>query len=165
MSSTEKPTKGKALANVQALIAGTQKHVPTGLTIGNATFTQTSLTTLLQSLVDAMQKQSAAQKAARDALTELRDVQSHVGPIIKGLRVVLVGMFGNASQTLADFGLAPHKARAPLTVEKKAAATARAKATRIARATKGPKAKLAIKGTAPAQSQVAPAAAPAKPAG
>jgi hypothetical protein len=159
MSIKAKPNKAKALAGVQALITGTQKHLPSGsLTIGNTTFSSPSLVQLLQSLADAMTKQDAAKTAAKDSLTELADAKNRIDPVIQGYKELLVATYGNASQTLADFGLAPRKARAPLTVEQKAAAKAKAAATRIARATKGPKAKLAIKGTAPNGTHTAPAA-------
>jgi hypothetical protein len=167
MSSNTKPSRAKALAGVQALIAGTQKHFPTGqLTVGNVAYAPASLIALFTSLIAAMAKQSAAKVSAEDAQTELRAVQSLVDPVIQGYKELLVAMFGQASQTLADFGLGPRKKPAPLTVEQKAAKKARAKATREARGTKGPKAKLAIKGTvAPAEQPAPPAAAPAKPAG
>ena len=54
--------------------------------------------------------------------------------------------FGTQADVLADFGLAPEKARTPLTVEQKAAAAAKREATRVARGTKGAKAKKGIKG-------------------
>jgi len=164
MSSTVKPTKAKTLAGVQALIAGTQKHLPTGsFTIGNATYSASSLIAAFQGLVDAMAKQDDAKATAKDALTALRDEKKQVNPLIKGYRQTLITMFGNVSQTLADFGLTPPKARAPLSAEKKVAAQARTKATRIARGTKGPKAKLAIKGTASVDTHVPPVTPPAKP--
>jgi hypothetical protein len=49
-------------------------------------------------------------------------------------------------QSLADFGLQPPKARAPLTSEQKTAATVKAIATRKARGTTSKKQKLAISG-------------------
>jgi hypothetical protein len=167
MSTTRRPTKAQALAGVQALIAGTQKHFPNGtFTIGNAAFTTASLVGLLQSLEDAMTKQNASSAAARDALAALRERESQVGPVIQDFRTILVAQFGDASQTLADFGLAPRKAHTPLTVEQKAEVNAKREATRKARGTKGPKAKLAIKGTvtAPAATPPAPAPASATPA-
>ncbi len=143
-----KQDKAKQLTGLQALITGTRKHFPSGtLTIGNATITPDALVQVLQSLIDGMIKQNAAQQSAKDALTELRNQKQRASPLIKGFRQLLLAMFGDAGQTLADFGLTPRKARSPLTVEKKAAAKAQAKATRDARGTKGPKAKLAIKGT------------------
>ena len=114
-----------------------------------------------------MTAQTNADTAAKDALTALRNLQTTVGPVIQALKDLLIAQFGNATQTLADFGLAPHKTRTPLTVEQLAAAKAKRDATRAARGTEGPKAKLAIKGTttAPAVTPpAAPATPPAKPA-
>jgi hypothetical protein len=154
MTSTKKQTRAKTLAQVQAFIAGIQKRFPTAtLTIGNTSFAAPALVGLFQSLIDAMAKQAAARVAAKDALTALRVVQLQVDPVIQGFKELLVATFGSATEPLADFGLAPRKVRAPLSVEQKAAAKARRKATRDARGTKGPKAKLTIKGevaTAPA---------------
>jgi len=56
------------------------------------------------------------------------------------------GSFGNQPDVLADFGLEPEKTATPLTVEQKAAAQGKAKATREARGTVGKKAKLKITG-------------------
>jgi len=169
MTSTKKPTKATALAGMQALIAGIQKHFPTGsLTVGNVVFTVAALVLLLQGQVDAMTAQMTQQKTADDALTALRELQTQNGPTIQALKDLLIAQFGSASQTLADFGLEPRKARAPMTVAQKAAAAAKSEATRAARGTKGPKAKLAIKGTVPAPVETAPpvtVTAPAKPAG
>jgi hypothetical protein len=56
--------------------------------------------------------------------------------------------FGSSPDVLADFGLAP-KARAQVTVEAKAVAAAKRKATRAARHTMGPKQKKGITGVVP----------------
>ena len=49
MSRTTSNTKAAALAHVQALIAGTQKHFPNGsFTLGNTTYTSASLVQVLQ---------------------------------------------------------------------------------------------------------------------
>src|SRR5258708_1401027 len=79
--------------------------------------------------------------------------------------------FGSAPDSLADFGMQPRKVRAPATVEEAAAAVAKRAATRAARNTKGPKAKLTVKGDVTgitltpvtASPHVAPTAAPASP--
>jgi hypothetical protein len=59
---------------------------------------------------------------------------------------MLILMFANAPDTLAVFGLKPPKARVPLTTAQRAAKTAKAEATRIARGTASKKQKAAIKG-------------------
>jgi hypothetical protein len=140
-------SKAAALASVQALIAGTQKHFPKGsLNFGNATYTSASLLQLLESLAEAITGLNAAQLAAKDALTNKLDVEAKVGPVITAYKSFVKATFTGASQTLADFGLEPPKARTPLSTEQKAVAVAKAAATRQARGTKGKKAKLSVKG-------------------
>ena len=167
MSSNDK-TKAEALAAVQALIAGTQKHLATGtFTVDNVAYTSASMVALLQSVVDAMNAVNTAQVAAKHALTTAQGIETQVDPVIQAYTRFIQGMFASASPTLADFGLSPRKVPAPRTVEQKAAAAAKARATRAARGTGGKKQKAAVKGnvtgivvtpiTAP------PATAPAAP--
>jgi hypothetical protein len=168
MSKTKKPTKALALVAVQALIAGTQKRFPSAqFTIGNVVYTSAQLVTLMQSVADAMTKETAAQKAARDAVTELKNLQAQAHPVILEYRRQLDSMFGSASQVLADFGMLPRKARTPLTVDQKAAAKAKRDATLAAKGKKpSAKATSAAQGTTAAPAQPAPAvpaATPAKP--
>ncbi len=55
--------------------------------------------------------------------------------------------YGGQPDVLADFGIQTPKARAPLTVEARAAASAKRAATRAARNTMGSKQKKGVKGT------------------
>jgi hypothetical protein len=144
---TTSQTKAAALALVQALIAGTEKHFPNGsFTLGNVTYTTASLVQELQSLVDPMLALNVAQQGAKDALKATQGAEAKVGPVVRAYKRFVLAAFSNAAQTLADFGLTPPKARAPMTVEQKAAAAAKAKATRTARGTTSKKKKLAVKG-------------------
>jgi hypothetical protein len=146
-SSTSNQTRAAALAYVQALIAGTNKHFPNGsFTLGNATFTTASLLQVLQSLAAAISAVIAAHANVKDALTALQDLQAKVDPTLGAYRRFILAAFSSATQSLADFGIAPPKVRAPRTAEQKAAAAAKAKATREARGTTSKKQKLAIKG-------------------
>lgn len=145
MSTTAK-TKAAALALVQGLVAGTEKHFPKGsLTFGNQSVTVASLVGQLQSLIDAMQARDAAQQGAKDAMSALRTSESNVGPVLRAYVKFLRATYGNASTVLADFGLQPEKARTPLTSTQQAAKTAKLQATRKLRGTLGPKQKAAIK--------------------
>jgi hypothetical protein len=147
MSRTTSNTKAAALAHVQAIIAGTTKHLPSGsFTIGNTTYTSASLVQIFQGLVSAMQARNVAVTGAKDALTAEQAAQSQVDPILRAYERLVLVTFAGASQTLADFGLAPPKARTPLTAQQLTAQAAKAKATRIARGTTSKKQKLAIKG-------------------
>jgi hypothetical protein len=182
MSTTKSNTKAAALAHVQALIAGTTKHFPSGsFTIGNTTYTSASLIPVLQGLANAMLARNAAETGAKDALTAEQAAQAQVGPILRAYERLVLAAFANATQTLADFGLTPPKVRTPLTAQQLAVKAAKAKATRAARGTTSKKKKLAIKGnvtgvietpvTAPTAatpaapgSPVPPASPPAQPA-
>ncbi len=136
-----------ALAHVLTVIAGTQKHFPNGsFTLGNTTYTSTSLVQVFQGLVTAMLARSAAETGAKDALTAQQAAQAQVSPILRAYEHLVLVTFAGATQTLADFGLAPPKARTPLTAQQLAARTAKAKATRVARGTTSKKKKLAVQG-------------------
>ena len=144
---TSKPTKADVLAFLRTLVAGLQKHFPTGnFTIGTVTFTTATLVQLLTELITAITASNEAQAHAKDAVAGLRATRAKVGPVLTGLRRILVAMFTGDTQTLADLGLQPPKARKPLTAEQAAAKAAKATATRAKRGTKGPKKRLLVKG-------------------
>src|ERR1700722_11351694 len=63
----------------------------------------------------------------------MEGTDAKVGPIILAYRRFVLLTFSNVTQTLVDFGLTPPKVRTPLTIEQKAAANEKAKATRVAR--------------------------------
>ncbi len=171
---TSKQNKATALARVQALMAGTQKHFPNGsFTLGNATYTTASLVQNLQVLVDALSVVDAAQASARDAVSALRAAETKVAPLLRDYRSFLRATFSTAAAQLADFGLPPIPARKPLASEKRLAATAKMRATRTARGTTSKKQKLAVKGDVTgiivmpvthAGPSPSPTAAPAEPA-
>jgi hypothetical protein len=171
---TSKQSKATALAQVQALMAGTEKHFPNGsFTLGNNTYTAASLLQALKSLEDALTALNAAHSSTKDAVNTLRATETKVAPLLRDYRSFLRATFSTASAQLADFGLAPPKARKPLASDKRVAATAKMRATRTARGTTSKKQKLAVKGdvtgvivtpvtsTGPSPS---PTAAPAVPA-
>jgi hypothetical protein len=144
---TSKQSKATALARVQALMAGTEKHFPSGsFTLGNTTYTTASLIQALKVLADALTALDAAHTSTKGAVTALQAAETKVTPLLRDYRSFLRATFSTASEQLADFGLAPLKARKPLTSDKRAAATAKAKATRKARGTTSKKQKLAAKG-------------------
>src|SRR5690348_8578025 len=117
-TSNRKTTKAAALAQVQALIAGTTKYSPNGsFTLGGTTYTAASLIQILQGLVNAMTALNAAEAGAKDALAAEKTAQTQVGPFLLAYKRLVLLTYANATQTLADFGLTPPKARAPMTTE------------------------------------------------
>jgi hypothetical protein len=181
LSNSTSKSKAAALAQLQALIAGTQKHLPNGsFTIGSTTYTAASLIQVLGTLVTAMTARIAAATGAKDALATEQAMQTKVGPVAQAYKNLVLAAYANASQTLSDFGLAPPKVRTPLSAEQLAARAAKAAATRKARGTTSKKQKLAVSGnvtgvivtpvTAPAvaspaspETPVTPATLPAQP--
>jgi hypothetical protein len=147
--SSNQLTKSKAatLALLQALVAGTQRHFSSGsFTLGSTTYTAATLVPILQGLATAITAVNTVQASAKDTVAAMHGAEATVGPIIQAYKRFVQVTFSNATQTLADFGLTPPKVRAPLTIEQKAAAKAKAEATRKARGTTSKKQKLAVKG-------------------
>jgi hypothetical protein len=171
---TSSQSKASALVNVQALMAGTEKHFPNGsFTLGNAAYTTASLVQAIKVLADALTVLAAAHASTRDAVTALREAETKVTPLLRDYRNFVRAAFSTANAQLADFGLAPPKARTPLSSEKRVAAAAKMRSTRTARGTTSKKQKLAVKGdvtgvlVTPVTSAGAsspPTAAPAVPA-
>jgi hypothetical protein len=144
---TPNKTKATALTQMQALIAGIEKHFPTGtVTFGNTAYATATLIQAFQSLANALTALSAAHVSVKDAGLTLAAVEAKVGPLARAFQSFVHVTFTNAPQQLADFGMQPPKARTPLTVEQKAAAAAKMRATRKARGTTSKKQKLAVKG-------------------
>jgi hypothetical protein len=142
--------KGTLEQRVRKLIAGTLKHPPTGpLTVDGQPLTADALVQVLQGLVDALAKVSAARAQWQEALNEMHDVHAKVVPFIGRYRSVLAGMYGDAPATLEDYGLTPRKVPVPKTAEQKAAAAALRKATRAVRHTMGKRQRKAVKASAP----------------
>ncbi|MGD0527641.1 MAG: hypothetical protein ABSE49_21085 [Polyangiaceae bacterium] len=146
-NTTSSKSKASTLAQLQALITGLQKQFPSGqFTLGNTAFTTATLVQTLQSLIDAINAVNTAQANAKVAVAALRATVAKVGPVILALKRNLLATFGNATDTLALFGLEPRKAPAARTGKEIAAAAAKAEATRIARGTTSKKQKLAVTG-------------------
>jgi hypothetical protein len=155
------------------LIAGAQKRFPKGtttVTVGGATTTVTAAVNEIQTFIDNRDAVVAAQATAKAKIAAEKAALPTLTAFLNAFTATVRFLFGNDAEALADFGLAPHKARAPLTAEQKAVAAAKRKATREARGTKGPKAKADIHGNITAQLVVTPAdgangtPAPAAPA-
>ncbi|HLK39895.1 MAG TPA: hypothetical protein VKU41_24230 [Polyangiaceae bacterium] len=146
MATTTK-SKADVVHLAEQLIAGTDKHL-TGVTqviLGGGTYTPEQIAAKLQSLVklrtDVDQAKAATKARLATEKTDMPALRTFIGAFVSYVK----GAFGSAPDVLADFGIHP-KVRAPLTVEAKAAAAAKRKATRAARHTMGTKQKKGVKG-------------------
>ena len=160
---TNKSKNGKA-ALVGQLLAGLKKHFTTAtqsITVGGVGMTVADATNQLEALVANRSAVVAAQATAKAKLdtenAQLPAQHAFVDAFIAFVRVT----YGTQADLLVDFGVAPPKARTPLTTEQKAVAAAKRTATRAARGTQGPKAKEAVHGNVTAQVVVTPVTPPA----
>jgi hypothetical protein len=159
--------KNKEKVLAQQLGAGITKHFSnaSSLTFGNSTFTPAQIEASLQTLVDLRTAVEDA-RAALQAKVAAENAQS--APLRSQLSALVAFVkvtFGNTPDVLADFGLKPNKVRTPLTLDQKAAASAKRAATRAARHTMGSKQKKEVKGTITTivTSPTTPAAPPVAP--
>jgi len=154
--------KNRKATAVGKLVAGAQKRFPNGkqsVTLEGETTTIDDVTKELQSFVDNRDAVVAAQATARSKLAVERAQMPALNALIVAFIAFVRLTFGDDSEALADFGLAPRKARTPLTAEQKAVAAAKRRATRGARGTTGPKARKAVHGNVTAKLVVTPAPA------
>src|SRR5580658_2651190 len=77
-------TKGTWLTRLGNLIAGTQKHFPTGqLTIGGTAYDVATLVSTLQSLESAITSSDAAKAKWNDALKNEQATNANVAPLVR----------------------------------------------------------------------------------
>jgi hypothetical protein len=154
--------KNTVVSAAGQLIAGTKKHFAsaTSLAFGGGTHTLAELEASLQTLADLR----TAVDDARTATQTKVAAEATQAPPLRSLMAAYVAFvkatFGSTPDALADFGLKPRKPRTPLTLEQKALAAAKGKATRAARHTMGPVQKKEVTGTITTIVSSTPATAP-----
>jgi hypothetical protein len=150
-------------------IAALRKYVTnskTEIAVDGEHLKPADLIAVFQDSLDTRAAVTATQGAYKKALAEKEEAETKRAVTDDALRVWVLAWFGANSAEAHEFGYAARK-KAVLTAEERAAAVAASQATRKARGTVGPRAKLKIKGapvasTAPAApASNAEAAAPA----
>jgi hypothetical protein len=141
------------------VLVGIQKHLlnTPSLPIAGSTYTPADLEKLVQSRIDSAGTVAAANATWHSTVTAHEALNAKLTPVLRGLRQYVLNAFGETSPVLADFGFSAPKA-ATKTPEQKAAAAAKAKATRKARGTLGKIQKKAVKGSVTATLVVTPQA-------
>jgi hypothetical protein len=150
------------------MIDGLVKHSQTlpSLTIAGTSHPTAAIIAVLQARIDAAKATVPSRAIWQTTVQADRDERAKTKAFVSGIRQAVQVAFAGSIDTLADFGLKPRKTRTPRTPEEKAAAVAKAKATRAARHTMGSKQKAKVTGAAPhaaAATPPSPAAAPAAP--
>ena len=132
------------------------------LPLGGTTYTPATLVALVQSRIDAANQVATDKAAWQNAVKTYDALNTKVTVVVHDLKQLVIGAFGATSSKLADFGFSPKKVTV-LTPAQKAAAAAKRAATRKARGTLGPKAKLGITGATVSTTAPATAATPGAP--
>jgi hypothetical protein len=158
------------ITSEQSLIDGFTKHASaiTSMAILGTTQTTKDVVATLQSLIDSARTVQTTRATWQVAVQADRALRDKTKTFVSVVKQSLLAAFAGQLDTLADFGLTARKPHVA-TPEEKIAAAAKAKATREARHTMGPKKKAGIKGTvtptAPATATPsAPTPTPAQPA-
>jgi hypothetical protein len=128
-------------------IAGIQKDLQPNaqVTLGGVAYTATQLVQFYQGRIATEDGVVAAQASAHVAVETARTKYTETHAIDVAFESWLHATYANQLDKLADYGVAPRKTRA-LTVEQKAIAKARMRATRGARHTMGAMQKKTVKG-------------------
>lgn len=139
-------------------LAGTDQHIIDGVNqdllgvstmlLAQQVFTPVTLAARIQQRIDANLAIGVAKAAWLKAISDYEAIDRVTDIIVRDFRQVVIGAFGEDSDKLAHYGFVPD--RKPVwSEETKALAAERRRATRKARGTMGPKAKLAVKGAVP----------------
>ena len=163
-----KKSKSLEVSADNQLVVGVQQiFAPSNitLTVAGVTMTSAALGAKILTLVSADTATMTARAVLVKAMAEEKATRIAVQPVINAVKQLAHIMYANAPEVLSVFGLLPRKVAPPLTIEQKAEKAAKAKATRLARNTMGPKAKAKVKGTVPSAAASASAASPGASAG
>jgi hypothetical protein len=153
------------IAADQAMIAGIQKFLPQNapLTLGSQSTTPAAIIQVYRDRIAANQAAQTAEASRAAAVKANRDTRASTTAITESFRLMVLAMYSQSPDTLSVFLMKPRKASVR-TPAQKALAAARAKATREARGTMGPKQKASIKGTVSTVTIGSPDPSPATPA-
>jgi hypothetical protein len=138
------------MLRTKKMIAGMEKHLADiSLPLSGRMRGTAEVVAALKKRIDAAAASEAAHAAWLAKVAEERAALDETKELLANLQRVVIAMFGSMIETLADFGIAPRKKRAPLSPEAMVLSAERARATRAARHTMGPKQRLAIKADVP----------------
>jgi hypothetical protein len=167
MSSNNHDTKLSLSAQCDALVQGVTSLADPTLTLDGKPYTKDAVLAPLRACVTAIAATSAAHSAWSQAVQQEHDAIAAARAMIALLKPYLQVRLGKSNPALqSQFGIAPAK-KGEKTVAVKSTAIAKAKATRAARHTMGPKQRKAVTGAtaapSPAEQPAAPAPSPAAP--
>ena len=148
MTTTRIPTiLPLTIAEYQALAAGIPKNCPTAtFGVAGKTYSATEAVAFINTVLSAVSASASAKTSWKDARIAEETLVLQDGPTVRGMREILATLFSNNTTALAELMIPVRKPYKPLTTAARAAANAKAAATREARGTKGSAQKAAITG-------------------
>jgi hypothetical protein len=143
------------------MVDGFNKHTQTipFLIVAGTSYKAADIVPVLQARLSTANAAQSTRATWQNAVKADKDERAKTKPLIDGVRQALMVALAGSVDGLADFGLTPRKVRV-VTPEQKAVAAAKAKATRVARGTKGKVQKKGVKGAVTATLVVTPLAGP-----
>jgi hypothetical protein len=134
-------------AQLEALVQNLTTSAPkTSFIVAEKTYPASQIVKLAESVLTARSNGAAAKGKWVDARNQAAQVEASNIPIVSAVRVMLVPMLSSNTSAMNDLAVAPRKKPTPLTPQDRLAATAKNRATRVARGTTGKKQKANVKG-------------------
>ena len=148
MAKQNRNSKSGEVARATAFIGGLDKHLASvsSITFASAQHVPTELKKSFQALIDFRTAVLGARATLKAKLSDEASGAPAIVILLDDFEAFVKLTFSEQPEILADFGLAPKKARKPLTAEQLAARKLKAEATRKARGTQGPVARKGKKG-------------------
>jgi hypothetical protein len=162
---TIKIKRSTRIATYKGLVNGLQANASNPslktLTVSGTPYSNAALVKKLQQMVTIAAAVPTAKAPYQSAVDADRAQVADNQQLLDDLVEMILRMFGGQNEVLETFSLAPKRQRTKPSPATLVQAAAKNKATREARGTKGPKAKLAITGVVPTSPETPPAPAPA----
>jgi hypothetical protein len=145
---SEPLTNEEEVTRATNLAAGVAKRFSgmTSVMFDNSAETPAEIEDKLKGFVRDRTAVLVSKAAYEAAVAKANASQAVIVPYMGKLTDYVRAIFGNATEILVDFGIAPLKARTPMTAEAKVAANAKREATRKARGVMGPRERLQVRG-------------------
>ena len=146
--SSYKLTHEEEVTRATNLAAGVAKRLSgwTSVLFDNSAETLAEIEDKLMGFVRDRAAVLVAKAVYEAAIAKADASQAVIVPYMGRFTAYVRATYGNAMEILVDFGIAPTKARTPLTAEQKVAANAKREATRKARGVMGSRQRLQVHG-------------------
>jgi len=139
--------KELTVVQLQSLLTGLPKYCSSmQLVLDSKPYTIPAIVPMIQTILDAIAAISAARASWVASIAAGKTVAAKEVILVREARDIVGASYANSPSILDALGIKPRKSPKPLSAEARLAATAKGKATRLARGTKSAKQKAMISG-------------------